>query len=133
WTGFYALEYDASKPLAGGAVGRPWQLDEASVLAESPGEPTGRRAAACVRAVLDPDDWAYLLWGPKLDRRVSFLPSLTALASAYRDNVGYVVISKGVNAPVANQFKPPRWTTRPLARYWTLAVATHPRPDGCSA
>ena len=146
WTGFYALEYDASKPLAGGAVGRPWQLDEASVLAESPGEPTGRRAAAgvrayeatvphgaCVGAVLDPDDWAYLLWGPKLDRRVSFLPSLTALASAYRDNVGYVVISKGVNAPVANQFKPPRWTTRPLARYWTLAVATHPRPDGCSA
>ena len=145
WTGFYALEYDASKPLVGGAIGRPWQLDHASVLAESPGEPTGRRAAAgvrayeravpahaCVGAVLDPDDWAYLLWGPKLERHVSFLPSLTALATAYRDNVAYVVVSTGVNAPVANQFKPPRWTRKPLATYWTLEIAAHVRPGGCS-
>jgi len=145
WTGFLALEYDASKPLFGGAIGRPWQLDHASVLAESPGEPTGRIAAAgvqayeravppraCVGAVLDPDDWAYLLWGPKLERRVSFLPSLAALATAYRDNVAYVVVSNGVNAPVANQFKPPRWKRKALAKYWTLETATHVRPGGCS-
>ena len=43
WTGFYALEYDVSKPLFGGAVGRPWQLSRADALAESPAGPTGRK------------------------------------------------------------------------------------------
>jgi hypothetical protein len=144
WTCFYALEYDSSKPLFGGAVGRPWQLDQAGALAESPAEPTGRRAAAsllayeravparaCIGAVLDPDEWAYLLWGPKLQRRVVFLPSLKALETAYRDNVRYVVISTGANKPVAKQFTAPNWTVKPLATYWQLAVARHVRPGGC--
>ncbi|MBV8396957.1 MAG: DUF2029 domain-containing protein [Actinobacteria bacterium] len=145
WTGFYALEYDASKPLFGGAVGRPWQLDQAGALAESPAEPTGRIAAAglraydravpanaCVGAVLDPDEWAYLLWGQHLSRRVVFLPSLKALATAYADNLRYVVVSTGINKPVAKQFTQPNWTVRPLGAYWQLAVARHVRPGGCS-
>jgi hypothetical protein len=145
WTVFYALEYDASKPLFGGAVGRPWQLDRAGALAESPAEPTGRIAAgglrayeravpprACVGAVLDPDEWAYLLWGPKLERRVVFLPSLKALETAYRDNVRYVVISTGVNKPIAKQFTNPNWTVKPLGGYWQLATAHHVRAGGCS-
>jgi hypothetical protein len=144
WTGFYALEYDASKPLFGGAIGRPWQLDQAGALSESPAEPSGRIAAAgirayertvppraCVGAVLDPDEWAYLLWGPKLERRVVFLPSLKALETAYRDNLRYVIISTGINKPVAKQFTPPNWTVRPLASYWQLAVASRVRPGGC--
>src|SRR5205807_1536393 len=54
WTVFYALEYDASKPLFGGAVGRPWQLSRADALAESPAEPTGRTAAAGIRVAERP-------------------------------------------------------------------------------
>jgi hypothetical protein len=143
WTVFYALEKDVSKPLAGRVAGRPWQLDQAEALAQSPAGPTGRRAAAglraydrlvpetaCVGAVLDPDEWSYPLWGPKLRRRVLFLPSLNALETAYRDNVGYVVVSTGVNAPVAKQFTAAGWKLKPLAAYWNLVVAPGSKPGG---
>jgi hypothetical protein len=146
WTVFYALEYDVSKPLFGGAIGRPWQLNQADALIESPAGPTGRSAAsgirayarlvparACVGAVLDPDEWSYLLWGPRLEHRVLFLPSLSALATAYRENVRYVVVSTGVNAPVAKAFTAAGWTRRPLGTYWQLVVAPRVRPGGCHA
>ena len=69
--------------------------------------------------------------GPKLERRVLFLPSLKALETAYRDNVRYVVVSTGINAPVVKQFTAAGWTVKPLAAYWNLAVAPHIRPGGC--
>ena len=69
---------------------------------------------------------AYLLWGPKLRRRVVFLPSLDALGGAARNGLRYVVVSTGVNAPVAQQFARVGWQIRPLGSYWQLAVAPHP-------
>ena len=62
---------------------------------------------ACVGAVLDPDEWAYPLWGPKLRHRIEFLPSVAALATAVQQDISYVVVSSGANAPVADQFTRP--------------------------
>jgi hypothetical protein len=70
-----------------------------------------------------------LLWAPSLDRRVVFLPSLDAVGGAVRNDLGYVVVSTGVNAPVARQFAHAGWKIRPLGSYWQLAVA--PRAAVC--
>ncbi len=140
------LAHDATKRLNAHA-GRPWALSQVEALRGFPAEPTGKMIAAslaaynrsvpdgaCVGAVLGPDEPAYLLWGSGLRRRVFFLPSLAALASAYQRNVDYVVISTGANAPVAKQFTGGRWTVRPLGTYWLLAVAPSAgRGPTCSA
>jgi hypothetical protein len=129
------LADDANKKLDG-RFGRPWNLSQVQALQEFAAQPTGSIVAAsltaydrlvppraCVGAVLDPDEPAYLLWGPQLRHRVLFLPSLTAVKSAYSDDLRYVVISTGVNAPVSKQFSSAGWTVRPLGTYWQLAVA----------
>ena len=91
-----ALQNDDNKPLAG-VVGRPWNLDQLGALRESDAEPLGREVAAalvaykrlvpagsCVGAVLDPDEWSYPLWGPRLQNRVV----LPAVARGGRDGAG---------------------------------------------
>lgn len=139
------LTHDASKPLQG-AYGYSWQLDQAQAIAEGSAQPTDRLvgaavvayarlvpAKACVGAVLDPDEPAFLLYGHSLSHHVVYLPSLAALQQAYASGLSYVVISTGANAPVANQFSSAGWALKPLGGYWTLAVA--PRRDsasGCS-
>ena len=162
WTVFYALEYNDSKPLVGRAVVHlPWQLSQADALSESPAQPSGRRAAAgirayervvpanaCVGAVIDPDEWSYLLWGPKLERRVLFLPSLTALGTAYRYNVPYVVVTTGMNAPILKQFTAAGWkveaarelleprdrpSSTPGRLPWLKLASILQRPCGCSS
>jgi hypothetical protein len=138
---FFALTDDAAKKILGPA-GRPWTLSQVGAMKAFPAQPTGTIVAtalaaydravpgdACVGAVLDPDEPAYLLWGPDLTRRVVFLPSLDALATAVRNDLGYVVVSTGVNAPVAGQFARAGWRLRPLGSYWQLAVA--PRAAVC--
>ena len=87
-------------------------------LEEFAAQPTGQIVAAslvaydrlvppraCVGAVLDPDEPAYLLWGPQL-RHQGVLPALARprSKSAYSRDLEYVVISTGVNAPVSKQF-----------------------------
>src|SRR5262249_40843160 len=75
------LERDVTKPLTGPAP-LPWTFSRADALRQSPAQPGGRRAAAalpqyarivpsgaCVGAVLDPDEWSYPLWGPRLRNR----------------------------------------------------------------
>jgi hypothetical protein len=129
------LADDVNKKLDG-RFGRPWNLSEAQALGEFAAQPTGTIVAtslmayerlvpprACVGAVLDPDEPAYLLWGPTLGRKVFFLPSLAALKTAYSHDLAYVVISTGVNAPVSKQFSDGGWTVKPLGTYWQLAVA----------
>src|SRR5207249_11370685 len=109
----FALTDDAAKKIRSPA-GRPWTLSQIGALKAFPAQPTGTIVAtalaayeravppnACVGAVLDPDEPAYLLWGRRLQRHVFFLPSLDALARADRDGVRYVVVSTGVNAPVS--------------------------------
>ncbi len=138
------LADDSSKPLHG-LAGRPWQLTQPEALKENPAQVVGARTAAallaydsrvpataCVGAVLDPDEWSYPLWGPRLQHRVFFLPSLTAAQTAAKENLRYVIVSTGVNAPVAGQFKAAGWTTQLLGTFWTLAV--DPRQTGkCGA
>ncbi|HWE80786.1 MAG TPA: hypothetical protein VG265_03990 [Gaiellaceae bacterium] len=136
-TVFYTLAYNNSKPALGrGEIVRPWNLDQATALEESPAEPTGRNAAgalveydrivptaACVGAVLDPDEWSYPLWGPSLRHRLYFLPSLTAVATAVSENLRYVIVSTGANAPIADLFTAAGWHRRSLNGYWTLVTA----------
>jgi hypothetical protein len=131
----FALTDDASKKLRGPA-GRPWTLSQAGALEAFAAQPTGTIVAdslraydravpddACVGAVLDPDEPSYLLWGPRLRRRVVFLPSLDALGTARRSGLRYVVVSTGANAPVAHSFSAAGWHVQPLGSYWQLAVA----------
>jgi hypothetical protein len=134
----FALTDDDAKKLRSPA-GRPWTLSQLGALHAFPAQPTGAivaralaaydravPATACVGAVLDPDEPAYLLWGPKLRRRVLFLPSLDAVGDSVRNDLRYVVVSTGVNAPVAQQFGHAGWRIRPLGSYWQLAVAPGP-------
>jgi Glycosyltransferase family 87 len=131
----FALTDDASKKLDSPA-GRPWTLSQVGAMNAFPAQPTGRIVGAalasydrdvppnaCVGAVLGGDEPAYLLWGPKLHRRVVFLPSLDAVGQAYRSGAGYVVVSTGVNAPVAGAFEQAGWKVHPLGSYWQLGVA----------
>lgn len=136
-TVFYTLAYSDTKPALGRAAAYlPWDLTQSRALAESPAEPTGRRAAAallvydrivpadaCVGAVLDPDEWSYPLWGPHLQHKLYFLPSLAALATAVNENLRYVIVSTGANAPIADQFTAAGWHRRSLGGYWTLVTA----------
>jgi Glycosyltransferase family 87 len=139
----FALTDDAAKKI-GSAAGRPWTLSQIGALKAFPAQPTGTIVAttlaayeravppnACVGAVLDPDEPAYLLWGRNLRRSVVFLPSLDALRGAIRNDLDYVVVSTGVNAPVTQQFTEAGWRIGPLGSYWQLAVA--PRPAVCRA
>jgi hypothetical protein len=140
----FALTDDASKKLRGPA-GRPWTLSQAGALEAFAAQPTGTIVAealgaydravphdACVGAVLDPDEPSYLLWGPRLRRRVVFLPSLDALGTARRSGLRYVVVSTGANAPVAHTFSAAGWHVQPLGSYWQLAAAPpSERSDVC--
>ena len=47
----------------------------------------------------------------------------TAGGRASARDLGYVVISTGVNAPVSRQFADDGWSVKPLGTYWQLAVA----------
>jgi hypothetical protein len=131
----FALTDDASKKI-GGSAGRPWTLSQVGAMSAFPAQPTGRIVGAalaaydrrvppdaCVGAVLDPDEPAYLLWGPKLGRRIFFLPSLDAVGQAVNSGARYAVVSTGANAPVAKAFEQAGWRVRPLGSYWQLAVA----------
>ena len=143
-TVFYTLAYSDSKPALGrAATYLPWELDQSKALAESPAEPTGRNAAAallaydrivpanaCVGAVLDPDEWSYPLWGSHLQHKLYFLPSLAALVTAENENLRYVIVSTGANAPVADQFTGAGWHRQSLGGYWTL-VTSPGHVSGC--
>jgi hypothetical protein len=131
----FALTDDASKKIRS-PVGRPWTFSQVDAMSAFPAQPTGTIVArtlaaydravpddACVGAVLDPDEPAYLLWGPTLRRRVVFLSSLDALDEAYRNGLRYVVVSTGVNAPVSRAFAAAGWKVRLIGSYWQLAVA----------
>jgi hypothetical protein len=132
----FVLVHDRTKPLVGAALARPWQLTQPQAIEEGPATETAHRVAAtlrvyyrrvpadaCVGAVMDPDDFSTLLWGPAYRHRVVFLPSLTALETAEADGLHDVVISNGANAPVAQQFSAAGWKVEPLATWWILAVS----------
>src|SRR5437763_3708318 len=109
---------DPSRPLDG-RYGRPWQLTQvdAAYLTDERGvgdavAALGREvpAHACVGAVLGGDEPAYFLSGPRLTRKVVYLPVNGALADAYRHFLSYVVVSTGENRWAAGSFRDGGWS-----------------------
>ena len=130
---------DPSRPLHG-SYGRPWQLTQvdAAYLTDERGVGDAvaalRRAVpahACVGAVLGGDEPAYFLSGPRLERKVVYLPVAGALEEAYRHFLSYVVVSTGPNRWAAGTFRGGGWHVRSLGSYWLLAVAPHPGDGDC--
>jgi glycosyl transferase family 87 len=131
------------KPLHS-PYGRPWQLTQAQAV-ELNWQPGAGRALdpyrklvpshACVGAVVGPDEPSYLLYGPRFEHRVAYLPSIGALAAANNKTLFYVVISGGVDRAAVNDFRKAGWRIKPLADYWLLAVspASGALTGACSA
>jgi hypothetical protein len=91
-------------------------------------------ARACTGAILGGDEPAYLLYGPKLERRVEFLPRAGGVAAAVRAGLPAVVI--GHVPGVAAGFAAAGWRlqalpARPAAKYWTLATAPASTTSRC--
>jgi hypothetical protein len=132
---------DPSRPLDG-AFGRPWQLTQvdAAYLTDERGvgdavAALGREVPphACVGAVLGGDEPAYFLAGPRLERRVVYLPVADALDQAYLRSLSYVVVTTGENRWAAGSFRQRGWRIRPLGGYWLLAVAPNAGDGRCRA
>jgi len=126
-------------PLSG-SFGRPWQLTQvdAAYLTDEQGvgdavAALGRAlpAHACVGAVLDSNEPAYFLAGPRLEHRVVYLPVAQALPEAYRHLLSYVVITNGTNGWAAGTFRRGGWRLERLGSYWRLAVAPHAGDGDC--
>jgi hypothetical protein len=136
--GVWTLADDHAKPLSS----RPWQASEAVALKPITWNPIARvypafaaavPGRACVGAVVDGNEPSYLLWGPRLTRRVVYLPASDAYNEALRHGLFYVVISDASDAPVADQFAQQGWKVRVLAnaRYWLLVTAPHAGNGSC--
>ena len=131
---------DPSHPLHGG-YGPPWRLTQvdAAYLTDEPrvGDAVaalGREvpARACVGAVLGSNEPAFFLAGPRIQRRVVYLPVADALDQAYRRGLSYVVVSRGQNRWAAGSFRQHGWQIRSLGGYWLLAVAPHAGAGDCT-
>jgi hypothetical protein len=132
---------DPSHPLRG-AYGPPWYLTQvdAAYLTDEPrvGDAVaalGREVPprACVGAVLGSNEPAFFLAGPRLERRVVYLPVADALDQAYRRGLSYVVVSRGQNSWAAGSFRQHRWRISSLGGYWLLAVAPYAGAGDCTA
>jgi hypothetical protein len=120
--------------------GRPWQLTQvdAAYLTEETGVGDAVAALArdvparaCVGGILGGDEPAFFLAGPRLERRVVYLPVADAVPEAYRRFLSYVVISTGENRWAAGSFRRQGWHVEPLGSYWLLAVARHAGDGSC--
>jgi hypothetical protein len=128
------LENNHRKPLES-PFGFPWQLSWSHAL-----KPQGHGpfvgvlddfdrlvpARACVGAIVGPDEPSYLLYGPKLEHHVVYLPVESALLEAYRHHLFYVVVSTGVDSWAATGFTKNRWKPSKLGDYWLLLVSPAP-------
>jgi hypothetical protein len=122
------------------AYGRPWQLTQVDAAYLTDEQGVGDAVAAlghavpahaCVGAVLDSNEPAYFLAGPRLEHRVVYLPVAQALPEAYRHLLSYVVITNGTNGWAAGTFRRGGWRLEPLGSYWRLAVAPHAGDGDC--
>src|SRR5262249_35812447 len=132
---------DPSHPLHGG-YGRPWQLSQvdAAYLTDEPhvGDAVAALggqvpARACVGAGRGCSEPASFLGGPRLARRVVYLPVADALDQAYRRSLSYVVVSRGQNRWATDSFRQHGWRIGSLGGYWLLAVAPRAGAGDCTA
>ena len=131
------LTSDTMKPLSS-RYGWPWQLTQANAIRLNWQPRAGTAYAAlarhvppnaCLGALIGGDQPGYLLWGPHLTRRVTYLPQDRTLNSARRDGLTYVVLSPGSLATA--KFTAAGWRQASLAGYWDLVTSPDPRTGGC--
>jgi hypothetical protein len=138
-----AATRDLMKPLES-PYGAPWGISWVQALDET-GQPVAATAfaafeelappSACVGAVLNDDNPAYLLYGRHFRRRVVYLPAGNAELAASRASLTYAVIGTGpAEERAVGQFRAARWTIRGLgaSAYWTLAVAPSATNGSCA-
>jgi hypothetical protein len=82
--------------------------------------------------VVGSNEPAFYLAGPRLNHRVVYLAVKSALTDAYRDNLSYVVITKGPDHVAASTFRAGHWAISSLGGYWQLAVAPHAGTGECT-
>jgi hypothetical protein len=133
--------HDQTKPLDNPyGLGVPWDLTQQESLQtnsrlEYSAALTGYRTLvppkACVGAALGNWEPSYLLFGPRLQHRVSYLPADGAVPAAFANGLFYVVINPNVESGVPDAFKAVGWKLRPLGGYWLLASAPHAETGTC--
>jgi hypothetical protein len=134
---FVTLRDDLTKP----AAAHPWGMSQARALEYTWQPMVGDTIRAytrlvppraCVGAIVGGDEPSYVLYGPRLQHKVYYLPSIGALPPAYRLGLFYVVVSVASDAPSAEEFRAAGWRIRPLGSYWLLAVAPHAAAVECA-
>jgi hypothetical protein len=135
------VTHDQTKPLTSPyGLGRPWNLDQSnalttnsrtdfavSILAYDRTVPPD----ACVGAALDDYDPSYLLFGPRLQHRVVYLPTTDPVPAAVASHVGFVVINAPNFGSLGDQFRAAGWRVRPLGSAWLLASAPNAGGGAC--
>ena len=129
--GITTLEQDRMKPLRS-ALGAPWHLDQVKAV-ELQWQPQAGSALAalqarvprraCLGAVVGPDEPAYLLFGPRLERPVRYLPGSGTLSAALAQTLSYVVVSPAVASTAVADFRQAGWKVADLGGYWQLLSA----------
>jgi hypothetical protein len=122
--------HNVLKPLDG-PLSPPWRQSQAEALSR-PFLPAAGAAAnelerivppsQRIGALLDADDPSYLLYGPQLTRRVTYLPIPNEADLIERDGIDHVVIHSGDYTDASERLRSRGWTFRPLSTYWTLAT-----------
>jgi hypothetical protein len=123
--------------------GAPWHLTQIEALdTNSRREWDGSLPAferlvpahGCVGAVVGDFEPSFLLFGPKLQRRVIYLSPEDALADAVRKGAFRVLLSdvrEGASQARA-AFAAAGWHVRSLGGFWYLATDRHAPPSGCA-
>ncbi len=118
------------KPIEG-STRPPWKLTQVDALSHpflpAAGVAAGQLerivpSSARIGALLDADDPSYLLYGPTLSRRVTYLPIPNESEVLDREGIDRIVIHTGDYGDASARLRDKGWTFQPLGTYWTLAI-----------
>jgi hypothetical protein len=133
---------NVQKPIEGSQT-LPWQLTQAEAVdfpwrqGLAPALIAYDRlvpAGACVGALLDSDDPAYLLFGDDLSRKVYFLGPPEESRQARALGLRYIIIHAGDFQDPQGRLRQDGWSFQPLSTYWSLAYKpTQRAATMCSA
>jgi hypothetical protein len=133
------ITQDEPKPLDNPFnYGPPWHLTQETALITNSDQPWAYMYAAyerlippraCVGALVGDSEPSYLLYGPHLQHRVVYLPTVAPVDAAYLGGLYYTVVSTMYYAWAVPLFESAGWTIHPLGgSSWVLARA--PRAGG---
>ena len=131
-----------TKPLSSPyGLGRPWNLTQADAMTTNSRTEYARALTdyrrlvpprACVGALLGSFDPSYLLFEPRLDHRVVYLPGGgDPVSSALRNGLFYVVVNPSQHPGAVERFAQAGWKVRSLGGYWALAADAHGGVGSC--